>query len=59
MATQKGIKDLLKSVIYIQINMEYNKQDISGGNWSKSEELFRMMDSHKDGFVTYDEFEQT
>jgi len=59
MQTQKLVKDLFKSVIYIQINMEYNKQDISGGNWSKSEEIFKFMDSHKDGFVTYGEFEQT
>lgn len=59
MQTQKLLKDLFKSVIYIQINMEYNKLDISGGNWTKSEELFKMMDTHKDGFVTYDEFEKT
>lgn len=59
METQKLLKDLFKSVIYIQINMEFNKQDISGGKWSQSEELFRLLDMHRDGFITYKEFEQT
>lgn len=58
-ATQKLLKDLFKSLVYIQINMEYNKQDISEGKWSKSDEIFRYMDRYKDGFITYDEFEQT
>ena len=39
--------------------MEFNKQSISGGKWSKSDELFRYMDKFKDGFVTYEEFQQT
>lgn len=59
METQKLLKDLFKSVIYIQINMEYNKQDISQGKWSRSEELFKLLDMHRDGFITQHEFEQT
>jgi len=57
--TQKMVKDLFKTLIYIGINMEFNKQSISDGKWSKSDELFRYMDKFKDGFVTYEEFEQT
>ena len=57
--TQKMVKDLFKTLIYIGINMEFNKQGISDGKWSKSDELFRYMDKFKDGFVTYDEFQQT
>jgi len=59
MSTQKMLKDLFKSLVYIQINMEYNKMDIGEGKWERSDELFRYMDKYKDGFVTYDEFEQT
>lgn len=58
-ATQKMVKDLFKALVYIQINMEYNKADLSQGNWATSQKLFTYMDRYKDGFITYDEFERT
>lgn len=55
--TQRLIKDLLKSLAISLMNFELNKDRITNGDIVTSNELFDFLDLHKNGAVSFKEFE--
>lgn len=54
--TQEYIVDLLKSVVVVEDNFEWNKFKMTDGRILSSDELFGFLDQWKSGYITFTDF---